>query len=71
MKEEIVTRATERVPNLYLLINVAARRAEQVMQGAAPSVLQRAANPIEVAFREIGEGKLVPDDAGRSWNVAG
>ena len=67
----IVSKAQEKIPNVYLLINVAARRAEQVMQGAAPSVLLRGASPAEVAFQEITEGKLEPDEEGRVWTVSG
>ena len=62
-------RAQDRIPNVYLLINVAAKRAEQVMHGAAPSVLLRGQSPIEVAFQEIGEGKIQPDPDGRTWTV--
>ena len=66
-----MTQAQERVPNIYLLINVAAKRAEQVMQGAAPSVLLRGSSPMEVAFQEISDGKLQPDEEGRVWTVTG
>jgi DNA-directed RNA polymerase subunit K/omega len=71
VKETLVTEAQAKIPNIYTLINVAACRTEQVMQGAVPSVLLEGASAIEVALQEITEGKIEPSEDGRLWTVVG
>ena len=61
--------AEAKIPNLFLLINVAVRRAEQVMEGAPPAIAARAAGPIEVALREIAEERLASDEERKTWAI--
>ena len=50
--------AEENIGNLFLLVNVTTRRAEQVMEGAAPAFASRNVGPIEVALEEISRGRI-------------
>lgn len=54
--------AEEKIGNLFLLVNVTTRRAEQVMEGAAPAYSSRNAGPIEVALQEISRGRISTSD---------
>lgn len=69
MKDEIQAKAEKQIPNLYLLINVATRRAEQVMEGAVPGYPAKTAGPIEVALREISDRVIRADEGGSTWTV--
>lgn len=41
---------------LFLRINVAAQRARQLMQGAAPKLQSRSRKPAAIAIQELDEG---------------
>lgn len=69
MKETLVAEAEARIPNLFLLTNVATRRAEQVMEGSVPALTLRATGPIETALQEIAAGRLEPDETSQKWLV--
>ena len=62
MKETIVSTAEENIGNLFLLVNVTTRRAEQVMEGAVPAFTSRNAGPIEVALEEISRGRIASSE---------
>jgi DNA-directed RNA polymerase subunit K/omega len=69
MNEQVLAKAEKQIPNLYLLINVATRRAEQVMEGAVPGYPAKTAGPIEVALREISDEVITSDEAKAAWTV--
>lgn len=69
MDDALVGQAEERIPNVFLLINVAVRRAEQIMDGAAPAILARSAGPIELALREIADKRLASDEECTLWTI--
>jgi DNA-directed RNA polymerase subunit K/omega len=41
---------------LFLRINVAAQRARQLMQGAAPKIQSRSRKPAAIAIQEVDDG---------------
>lgn len=49
---------TENVPNMFQLVLVAAKRARQLANGAAPMVEWENDKPTVVALREIAEGYI-------------
>lgn len=61
MDNHWVKLATEKIPNRNILINVASKRAKELAHGAHPMVpvdRRQAINYVDVALREIAEGKL-------------
>ena len=61
MDDNYVTLATEKIPNRNVLINVAATRAKELAQGSYPMVpvdRTQGVNYLDVALREIAEGKI-------------
>lgn len=42
----------------FLLVNIAAQRARQLMQGAAPLIRTRSRKPAAIAIREVEKGLL-------------
>lgn len=63
MNPELVSKAKERMPSIPLLINVAAKRVRQLNGGMRPYVkpLSRDEENIDIALREIAEGKLTAE----------
>jgi len=51
----------ERVPNMFQLVLIAAKRARQLANGAEPMVDWENDKPTIVALREIAEGLIGPD----------
>ncbi|MGI6604525.1 MAG: DNA-directed RNA polymerase subunit omega [Firmicutes bacterium] len=47
-----------KVGNKYLLVTVAAKRARQLMSGAAPRIADAQGKPVTVALQEIAAGKV-------------
>ena len=45
-------------PGTFLMINIAAQRARQLMQGAAPLVRTNSRKPAAIAIREVERGML-------------
>jgi DNA-directed RNA polymerase subunit K/omega len=43
---------------LFVKVNVAAQRARQIMQGAAPKVQTRSRKPAAIAVQEVFEGQV-------------
>lgn len=43
---------------LFLRVNIAAQRARQLMQGAAPKVETRSRKPAAIAIQEVEEGQV-------------
>jgi DNA-directed RNA polymerase subunit omega len=52
---------TEKVPNRFHLVQMAAIRAKQLMKGANPLVQNEENKEIVVSLREIAEGLVTPD----------
>lgn len=46
------------VPNKYLLTMVIAQRAKQLERGAVPNVEMDTRNSLDIAIREVAEGKI-------------
>ncbi|MER3455360.1 MAG: DNA-directed RNA polymerase subunit omega [candidate division GAL15 bacterium] len=51
----------ERVPNKYLLVVLAAKRARELRSGQLPLVDVDSQNPVTVALEEIAAGRLRPE----------
>jgi DNA-directed RNA polymerase subunit omega len=47
----------ENVPNRYVLVLLAAKRAKQLFKGSKPLIDPRGNKPVVVALREIAAGK--------------
>ena len=62
LNDTLVGTAETKVPSIFLLVNVIARRAEQVMEGASPSLSGWNRGPIETALTEVAEGRLAAGD---------
>ncbi len=45
-------------PGIFVLVNVAAQRARQLMQGAAPFFKTKSRKPAAIALREVENGLL-------------
>ncbi len=45
-------------PGPFLLVNIAAQRARQLMQGAAPLLRTKSRKPAAIALREVEKGLL-------------
>ena len=59
MNTKFLSEATQRIPNLELLINVVSRRVRQLTQGHRPMTqFDGHLDPIDIALKEIVEGKL-------------
>lgn len=69
MTDTLVAAAEEHAAQLFLMINVVTRRAEQLMEGAVPAVNARNVSPIELALREVAAGRIEPDDSRRIWTI--
>ncbi len=50
--------ATDSEPGIFLLVNIAAQRARQLMQGAAPLFKTKSRKPAAIALREVENGLL-------------
>ena len=53
-------RLEREVGSKYALVILAAKRARHLKEGATPLVRSASANPLTVAFEEIGTGKVRP-----------
>ncbi len=65
MDDKYVKLATEKIANRNILINLAAKRAKELARGAHPMVpvdRLQAVNYLDVALREIAEGKIEYDE---------
>jgi DNA-directed RNA polymerase subunit omega len=51
----------ERVPNKYLLVMLAAKRARELRAGQLPLVDVDSQNPVTVALEEIAAGRIKPE----------
>ncbi len=45
-------------PGVFMLVNIAAQRARQLMQGAAPLFRTKSRKPAAIALREVENGLL-------------
>ncbi len=45
-------------PGIFMLVNIAAQRARQLMQGAAPLFKTKSRKPAAIALREVENGLL-------------
>ncbi|MDR5684057.1 MAG: DNA-directed RNA polymerase subunit omega [Armatimonadota bacterium] len=52
-----------RIPNKYLLVMVAARRARELRSGQLPLVDVDSQNPVTIALEEIAAGRVEPEPA--------
>ena len=50
------------IPNRYMLVNVVARRARQIAEGAATAGLHLDEKPVTLAIPEVADGKLTSGD---------
>lgn len=46
------------MPRKYAVVNAAAQRARQLLEGAAPAVSKPGSKPVVIALKEIAEGKV-------------
>ncbi|MCL6521292.1 MAG: DNA-directed RNA polymerase subunit omega [Firmicutes bacterium] len=46
------------MPRKYAVVNVAAQRARQLLEGAAPAVAKQGSKPVVVALKEIAQSKV-------------
>jgi DNA-directed RNA polymerase subunit omega len=51
----------ERVPNKYLLVMLAAKRARELRAGQLPLVDVDSQNPVTIALEEIAAGRIRPE----------
>lgn len=60
MNQTYLEAAKDKIPNIPLLINVVSRRVRQLNQGQRPMVKPDNLHmtPMDIALKEIGEGKL-------------
>lgn len=58
MESEIFEKAFSKIPNRFLLNTLLAKRVHQLNNGAAPMVEADGSSFLEVALRELAEGKL-------------
>ena len=49
-----------RIPSKYLLVAVTAKRARQLMEGAAPRLDNVEGKPVTIALEEVARGIVVP-----------
>ncbi|NLG85788.1 MAG: DNA-directed RNA polymerase subunit omega [Firmicutes bacterium] len=59
MKGPDLATLRKRIPNKYLLVAVTAKRARQLMEGAAPR-LDVEGKPVTIALEEVAQGIVVP-----------
>jgi DNA-directed RNA polymerase subunit omega len=50
-----------RVPNKYLMVMIAARRARELRSGQLPLVDVDSQNPVTIALEEIAAGRVEPE----------
>ena len=53
-----MAKLTENVPNRYLMVNVAARRARQIAQAAEDEGVKLTEKPVTTAINEIADGEI-------------
>ncbi len=63
MNLELLENAKARIPSVPILINVASKRVKQLNAGMRPYVkpLSQEEDKLDIALREIAEGKLVAE----------
>ena len=63
MNLELLESAKARIPSVPILINVASKRVKQLNAGMRPYVkpLSQEEDKLDIALREIAEGKLVAE----------
>ena len=63
MNLELLDTAKERIPSIPVLINMVSKRVRQLENGARPYVppLSRDEENVDIALREIGEGKIIAE----------
>ena len=70
MKSKYLEPAQQRIPNPELLVNVVSRRARQLAQGHRPlTQTDPRMDFMEIALKEISEGKLTYELAGEGEEV--
>ena len=57
---EYYIKATEKIPEKYLLANIVSMRMRQLINGADPLVEDEGMAPIDIALKEIAEGMIEP-----------
>jgi DNA-directed RNA polymerase subunit omega len=50
-----------RIPNKYLLVMIAARRARELRSGQLPLVDVDSQNPVTIALEEVAAGRVGPE----------
>lgn len=63
MKGPDLATLRSRIPSKYLLVAVTAKRARQLMEGAAPRLDHVEGKPVTVALEEVARGIIVPSTA--------
>ena len=63
MNLELLESARARIPNVPILVNMASKRVKQLNAGMRPYVkpLSQEEDKLDIALREIAEGKLVAE----------
>ncbi|HKM39523.1 MAG TPA: DNA-directed RNA polymerase subunit omega [bacterium] len=60
MKGPDLAMLRQRIPNKYLLVAAASKRARQLMGGSTPRLDNAQGKPVSVALQEIASGAVVP-----------
>ncbi len=60
---ELYQKATEKIPEKYLLANLVTIRMRQLINGADPMVDPEDLKPLDIALKEIIEGMIEPRKA--------
>ena len=57
---ELFQKATVKIPERYLLVNMVTIRTKQITNGADPLVDPEDLKPVDIALKEISEGMIIP-----------
>lgn len=61
MKGPNLAKLRQRIPNKYMLVAAASKRARQLMGGSAPRLDNVRGKPVSIALQEIASGVIVPE----------
>ncbi len=64
MKQPPLELLRDKVDSRYSLVVCAAKRARQILEGAAPSVEIDSKKPVSIALQELVDGKLLYERVG-------
>ena len=68
--EKIVEEARRKVKNPFLLCSIVSQRAIQLWKGAKPRIDSDTRNYVTIAFEELAEEKVIPEDEEmQNWKI--